>query len=100
MSPSGVLLAVLLLVLPVAAPAAGETGVVLVDAPGREQVQAACSMCHSLDYIVMNSPFLDRSGWERTVNKMVAIMGAPLSKQEVAEITMYLDRHYGKHALP
>lgn len=100
MSPSRVLLAVLLLVLPVAAPAADETGVVLVDAPGREQVQAACSMCHSLDYIVMNSPFLDSSGWERTVNKMVAIMGAPLSKQEVAEITMYLDRHYGKHALP
>jgi hypothetical protein len=53
-------------------------------------------MCHSLDYIVMNSPFLDRSGWERTVNKMVSVMGAPLSGAQVAEITAYLDRYYGK----
>jgi len=99
-SPSRALAAGLLLVVPTAAPGAGEADVVLADAPGREQVQAACSMCHSLDYIVMNSPFLDKGGWERTVNKMVTIMGAPLSKEEVAVITAYLDRYYGKHALP
>lgn len=94
------LFSIVLLALPVLAPAADEADTVLADGPGRERVQAACSMCHSLDYILMNSPFLDRSGWERTVNKMVVVMGAPLSKEDVAEITMYLDRYYGKHALP
>jgi cytochrome c5 len=76
--------------------AADETGIVLVDGPGREQVQAACSACHSLDYIVMNSPFLDRAAWEKTVNKMVTVMGAPLTSEEAAAIVAYLDRHYGK----
>lgn len=57
-------------------------------------------MCHSLDYIVMNSPFLDRAGWERTVRKMVTVMGAPLSAEDIAEITEYLDRDYGKDAAP
>ena len=94
------LFSIVLLALPVLAPAADEADTVLADGPGRERVQAACSMCHSLDYILMNSPFLDRGGWERTVNKMVVVMGAPLSKEDVAEITMYLDRYYGKHALP
>lgn len=100
MSHSRRLLTVLLLALPGFAPAADEADTVLADGPGRERVQAACSMCHSLDYIVMNSPILDRGGWERTINKMVTVMGAPLSKQEVAEITAYLERHYGKDALP
>lgn len=100
MSRNRSLFTALLVVLPVLARAADETTLALVDAPGRERVQAACSMCHSLDYILINSPFLDRGGWERTVNKMVAVMGAPLSKEDVAEITAYLDRYYGKHALP
>lgn len=91
---------IVLLALPVLTPAADEADTVLEDGPGRERVQAACSMCHSLDYILMNSPFLDRGGWERTVNKMVVVMGAPLSKEDVGEITTYLDRYYGKHALP
>lgn len=90
------LAACILLAAPVLAPASDETDLVLVDAPGRARVQAACSMCHSLDYIVMNSPFLDRGGWERTVNKMVTVMGAPLSAEDAAEITAYLDRHYGR----
>lgn len=80
----------------VAALANDETGIVLADGPGREQVQAACSSCHSLDYIVMNSPFLDRAAWQKTVDKMVKVMGAPLSDEEVATIVAYLDRHYGK----
>lgn len=100
MSRNRRLFTVLLLVLPGLAPAADEADFALADGPGRERVQAACSMCHSLDYIVMNSPILDQGGWERTVNKMVTVMGAPLSKQEVAEITTYLERHYGKRSLP
>ena len=76
--------------------AADETTLALAEGPGREQVQASCSMCHSLDYIVMNSPFLDKAAWEKTVNKMVTVFGAPLTPEESAAIVEYLDRHYGK----
>lgn len=76
--------------------AADESGIALVDGPGRAQVQAACSMCHSLDYIVMNSPFQDAAAWGRTVNKMIQVYGAPLSAEDAAAIVAYLDRHYGR----
>jgi cytochrome c5 len=79
-----------------AAPAADESGIMLKDGPGRDRVRAACSMCHSLDYIVMNSPFQDAAAWGRTVNKMVQVYGAPLSADDVAAIVAYLDRNYGK----
>jgi len=47
--------------LAVAAPAlAQEDKIKLKDGPGREAVEVNCSVCHSLDYIPMNSPFLDR----------------------------------------
>lgn len=85
-----------LLALTTHAIAADETAVVLADGPGRDQVQASCSMCHSLDYIVMNSPFQDKAAWEKTVNKMVTVFGAPLTPEESAAIVAYLDRHYGK----
>jgi len=97
MSPSRVLLAVLLL-LPAWPACADETAIVLADDPARIRVQAACSMCHSLDYIEMNSPFLDRAGWERTVNKMVTVMGAPIPAEQVAEITAYLEKYYGRQS--
>lgn len=75
---------------------ADESGIQLADGPGRERVQAICSACHSLDYIVMNSPFQDRAAWEKTVKKMVNVMGAPLSPEDVAVIVTYLDAQYGK----
>ena len=56
---------------------ADESSVRLAQGEGVEQVQAACAICHSLDYIVMNSPFQDRAAWEKTVTKMVKVMGAP-----------------------
>jgi cytochrome c5 len=76
--------------------AADESSIRLADGPGLEQVQAGCSMCHSLDYIVMNSPFQDRAAWEKTVNKMIKVYGAPLSDEDAAAIVSYLDRSYGK----
>jgi cytochrome c5 len=42
---------------------------VLTEGLGRDQAQASCSMCHSLDYIVMNSPFQDKAAWEKTVKR-------------------------------
>ena len=75
---------------------AGEESVKLKNAPGRELVEANCVMCHSLDYIPMNSPFLDRKGWEASVNKMIKAMGAPIGESEVRAIVDYLAANYGK----
>jgi hypothetical protein len=75
---------------------ADESSVRLTEADGVERVQASCAICHSLDYIVMNSPFQDRGGWEKTVNKMVKVMGAPITPEDSAAIVDYLTAHYGK----
>jgi hypothetical protein len=75
---------------------AGEDQVALKDGPGRDVVEANCIMCHSLDYIPMNSVFLDRKGWEASVNKMIKVMGAPIRSEDVPAIVEYLARNYGK----
>ena len=75
---------------------AGEGDVHLKEGPGKGLVEANCSMCHSLDYIQMNSPFLDRKGWEASVNKMIKVMGAPLAEGDVQGIVDYLASQYGK----
>ncbi|MEO8037909.1 MAG: cytochrome c [Betaproteobacteria bacterium] len=75
---------------------AGEDAIELKDAPGRKLVEANCVACHSLDYIPMNSPILDRKGWERTVAKMVKVMGAPVSEDDARAIVEYLQANYGK----
>ena len=87
----------LVFVLLVTLPAwAGEGDVHLKDGPGKQLVEANCSMCHSLDYIQMNSPFLDRKGWEASVNKMIKAMGAPVAETDVQKIVDYLTSQYGK----
>lgn len=76
---------------------ADESQVRLKDAPGRDLVIAKCATCHSLDYIHMNSPFLDAAGWEKEVDKMVKVMGAPIMKDAVPGILDYLNSNYGTH---
>ena len=73
---------------------AQESQVRLRDGPGRQLVEANCVMCHSLDYIPMNSPFLDRKGWEASVNKMIKVMGAPIAEADAQKITDYLAGQY------
>ncbi|MGZ5093745.1 MAG: c-type cytochrome [Burkholderiales bacterium] len=75
---------------------ADESAIRLKDDPKRDIVVRNCLMCHSLDYIPMNSPFLDRKGWEATVTKMIKVMGAPIKPEEVPQIVDYLTRHYGR----
>ena len=75
---------------------AGENDGHLKESPGRNLVEANCTMCHSLDYIQMNSPFLDRKGWEASVNKMIKAMGAPVAEGDVQPIVDYLASQYGK----
>lgn len=82
------------------AQASDETEIVLVEDAGRMKTQAACSMCHSLDYIVMNSPFQNRAGWEKTVRKMVHVMGALMTAEDEAAVVDYLTRHYGQEPAP
>ena len=74
---------------------AQESKVVLKDGPGKDKTQA-CVACHSLDYIPMNSRFLDKAGWTASVNKMINAFGAPIAKEDVDAIASYLAENYGK----
>jgi mono/diheme cytochrome c family protein len=76
--------------------AAQERRVELKDGPGRAQVEANCGSCHSLDYILMNSPFLDRNGWDGSVTKMIKVFGAPIGADDAKAIVDYLSANYGK----
>ena len=66
----------------------------LTDAPGHDMVASRCVTCHSLDYVTMNAPVLDRTGWEKTIRKMVDRFGAPISDEEVRQILDYLASNY------
>ena len=68
----------------------------LKQAPGVDKVRANCSICHSNDYIQLNSPFLDRKGWDAEVTKMIKAFGAPVKPEDVSEIVNYLVTNYGK----
>jgi len=86
--------------LPLALLAAGsalaqESKLTLKDAPGRDKAQA-CVACHSVDYIPMNSRFLDKAGWTASINKMINVFGAPIAKDDVEPIAEYLAANYGK----
>ena len=76
--------------------AAQERRIELKDAPGRTQLEANCGSCHSLDYIVLNSPFLDKAGWDASVTKMIKVFGAPISADDAKAIAEYLAANYGK----
>lgn len=75
---------------------AGEERVKLKEAPGVDKVRQNCVACHSLDYIPLNSPFLDRKGWEAAVTKMNKAFGAPIKPDDVGPISDYLAKNYGK----
>ena len=87
------LTAALLLVAPAAL--ADEQPVSLKDAPGRETVEANCGACHSVDYIVMNSPFLDAAKWQGEVTKMIKAYGASIGPEDTKTIADYLATNYG-----
>ena len=73
---------------------AQESKLVLKDAPGREKAQV-CVACHSVDYIPMNSRFLDKAGWTASVNKMINAFGAPIKPADAKVIVDYLTENYG-----
>jgi mono/diheme cytochrome c family protein len=73
---------------------AGEGAIQLDDAPGRELTVARCAVCHSLDYIQMNSAVMNRTAWEKSVRKMIERFGAPISEEDAKTILDYLTTHY------
>ena len=74
---------------------AQEKPVQLKKAAGLATVEANCSGCHSLDYIVMNSPFPNAALWDAEVTKMIKAFGAPISDADAKIIADYLKQNYG-----
>ena len=79
-----------------AAAHADESQIKLKDGPGRDKVLNNCTVCHSPDYVQMNSPFLDAKGWDAEVTKMIKVFGAPISADDAKTIAEYLTKYYGK----
>ena len=75
--------------------AQAQENVALKPGLGRDAVELHCITCHSLDYITVNSPFLDRKGWETEVNKMVKMFGAEIGQTDTKLILDYLVTNYG-----
>lgn len=57
-------------------------------------VQANCLTCHSFGYI-LNQGKQSRTFWKEKVEKMVVAFKAPISDEDQAKITEYLDEQYG-----
>jgi hypothetical protein len=74
---------------------AAEQQIALKPAPGLDRVEANCGACHSLDYIPMNSPFLNAASWQAEVDKMIKAFGAPIDDADAKVIIEYLTRNYG-----
>jgi hypothetical protein len=74
--------------------AQAQENVTLKPGAGRGVVEDYCNACHSLDYLTMNAPFLDRQGWETEVNKMVKVFGAPIGPTDTQIIVDYLVANY------
>ena len=74
---------------------ADEKPVNLKKAPGLDKVEANCGACHSLDYILMNSPFPSAALWDAEVAKMIGAFGAPIDPADAKAIADYLKANYG-----
>ena len=90
------IIAFALLLAVVALPAAADEPVIeLKPGPGLDKVQGNCGACHSLDYVQMNSPFLNAAGWNAEVTKMIKAFGAPIDEADAKAIVDYLATNYG-----
>lgn len=89
------LAAIFFLLASILAPARAEEAVHLKPAPGLDKVEANCAVCHSLDYVRMNSPFLSGEKWDAEVTKMIKAFGAPIDAADAKAISDYLKANYG-----
>ena len=72
-----------------------QASVKLKDGPGKDVVDAQCGMCHSVDYIQMNSPFMDQARWSAVITKMSTAFGATFTPADTQVIVDYLVKNYG-----
>jgi len=68
--------------------------VTLNPAPDVDAVATSCSICHTLNYIRMNSSFLTPDAWKAEVTKMREGYGAPIDDHTAAAIIKYLSANY------
>ena len=78
-----------------ATPALAQEQVLLKPGVGRDDVARSCSLCHSLEYIKMNSSFLSPEAWKVEVTKMREAYGAPIDDDTANNIMKYLSTTYG-----
>lgn len=79
---------------------AGEENIRLKEGAGRDVTTARCAVCHSLDYITMVAPLMNRSAWQQSVRKMIDVFGAPVAEQEADSIIDYLGQYYSGSPAP
>jgi hypothetical protein len=79
---------------------AGEESIVLKEGAGRDVTTAHCAVCHSLDYITMVAPVMNRAVWEKSVQKMIDSFGAPVNEPDARAIVEYLGQHYSASEQP
>jgi cytochrome c553 len=74
---------------------AQESKLELKSGPGRDQVMGYCVMCHSVDYIQMNSVFMTRQVWDAEITKMIKAYGAQVPPDQIPVLLDYLTKNYG-----
>jgi competence protein ComEA len=72
-------------------------GPVMPDGPGKAELQKLCAGCHELEKSF--SIKQDRTGWQRTMEKMVSY-GMKSTEQEYNAVLEYLVRHYAADEVP
>jgi mono/diheme cytochrome c family protein len=71
-----------------------QEAVTLKPGPGQDVVTTSCSVCHTLNYIRMNSVFLTPDAWKAEVTKMREALGAPIDDDTANTIVKYLSANY------
>jgi len=74
---------------------ADEQVIKLKPGPGLDKVEGNCAACHTLAYIPMNSVYMNISGCNAEVTKMIKAYGAPIDDSDAKAIAEYLAKNYG-----
>jgi competence protein ComEA len=78
-------------------PSSAWQGSPIPDGPGRAETQKICAQCHELEKSF--SIKQDREGWQRTVDKMVAL-GAKGTDEELYAVIEYLAKNFPADEVP